>query len=348
MKILIYSDNHWCQYSSIVRKRGEKYSIRLENQIKSVSWAEQLATNAKCSLIVHCGDFFDSANLNAEEISALNEVKWNENIFHSFICGNHELGRNDLVYNSLKVLGLNNNIEVIDEHPVMVQVANTYLAFLPYILEPNRKSIKDYFPNVDKDNTIIFSHNDIKGIQMGPVISQEGFEIEDIENNCRLFINGHLHNGAKITDKIINIGNLTGQNFSEDATKYDHCAFVLDTDTDTIEVYENPYAFNFYKLDFTKGSMEILNTLKPNSVLAIKCYEQDIDTIKTYLTDNAEKLRVVDYRIILEHITELSEEDKEEIVQLTSVDHLKMFTEYVLENIANTEIARQELAEVLK
>ena len=31
MRILIYSDNHWCQYSSIVRKRNKKYSLRLEN-----------------------------------------------------------------------------------------------------------------------------------------------------------------------------------------------------------------------------------------------------------------------------------------------------------------------------
>lgn len=45
---------------------------------------------------------------------------------------------------------------------------------------------------------------------MGQFISKAGFDINDIEDNCDLFINGHLHNGSKITDKIFNVGNLTG------------------------------------------------------------------------------------------------------------------------------------------
>ena len=56
MRILIYSDNHWCQYSSIVRKRGEKYSLRLENQIESVSWAENLSMDAGCEKIIQLGE----------------------------------------------------------------------------------------------------------------------------------------------------------------------------------------------------------------------------------------------------------------------------------------------------
>ena len=66
---------------------------------------------------------------------------------------------------------------------------------------------------------------------MGPFISKTGFTIEDIENNCDLFINGHLHNGMKITNKIINLVNLTGQNFSEDALRYEHKIMILDTHT---------------------------------------------------------------------------------------------------------------------
>ena len=37
MKVLLYTDNHFSQYSSILRNRGERYSIRLENQIKSIN-----------------------------------------------------------------------------------------------------------------------------------------------------------------------------------------------------------------------------------------------------------------------------------------------------------------------
>lgn len=37
MKILLYSDVHWSQYSSMVRDRGDNYSLRLQNCIQSVS-----------------------------------------------------------------------------------------------------------------------------------------------------------------------------------------------------------------------------------------------------------------------------------------------------------------------
>ena len=45
---------------------------------------------------------------------------------------------------------------------------------------------------------------------MGQFKSTEGYNVQDIDANCDLFINGHLHNGEKITKKIINIGNISG------------------------------------------------------------------------------------------------------------------------------------------
>ena len=61
MRILLYTDNHFCTNSSIIRKNGEKYSIRLENQIKSVNWAEQLGIEKNCDMVIHLGDFFDKS-----------------------------------------------------------------------------------------------------------------------------------------------------------------------------------------------------------------------------------------------------------------------------------------------
>lgn len=37
MKILLYTDNHFCEKSSIINKYGEKYTYRLENQLKSIN-----------------------------------------------------------------------------------------------------------------------------------------------------------------------------------------------------------------------------------------------------------------------------------------------------------------------
>lgn len=38
MKILIYSDIHISQGSSIVKQQGDKYSLRLQHIVESISW----------------------------------------------------------------------------------------------------------------------------------------------------------------------------------------------------------------------------------------------------------------------------------------------------------------------
>lgn len=91
MRICIWGDNHWSQYSSIIRKRGQKYSCRLENSIQSLNWVEKLAVDKNCDMTVCLGDFFDSSSLNAEEITALKDVHWS-NLPKYFIVGNHEMG----------------------------------------------------------------------------------------------------------------------------------------------------------------------------------------------------------------------------------------------------------------
>lgn len=349
MKILIYSDNHWCQYSSIVRKRGEKYSLRLENQIKSLNWVEDLGRNNRVQLSVCCGDFFDTPTLNAEELSALKEVNWNKSIPHYFLCGNHEMGSNDLQFNSVNALLSVPNAEVID---TIHSLNCPKILLLPYILEENRKPLKYYISkflnnSTDINDLIVFSHNDIKGIQMGAFVSEKGFEISDIENNCALFINGHLHNGAKVSDKVINVGNLTGQNFSEDAFKYEHCAYILDTATMKIQVFKNPFALNFYKIDLTDGKDWTIFDNIENAVLTVKCFEKDAKILKNILAENSELSKyVIEIRYIIQ--PEIIKDNNIETSQLKSVDHLEMFKNYILETLGNSETVNKVLSEVIK
>lgn len=219
--------------------------------------------------------------------------------------------------------------------------------FLPYVLEADRKPLKDYF----KDSTgrrVIFSHNDIAGIRMGVFESKIGFDINDIQDNCELFLNGHLHNGTQVAEGVYNLGNLTGQNFSEDASKYMHCAFILDTDTLSLTPVKNPYALNFYKSDNASEFIRRGN-VEPNSIVTVKCKEDEYDSVKEFLETKKEAGTVLDYRILLDRSVlggaEVAEDNSEQLMD--TVDHLNKFVEYVHEHIGNSDIVNEELSHIL-
>lgn len=352
MKILVYSDNHWCQYSSILRKRGDKYSVRLENQIKSINWAENLAEKLGCGVVIHCGDFFDKESLNSMELTALNELVFSD-MTHFMLIGNHEMGLASLDYSSTHLFGIESNFSIINRPTTLDVDSNTQICFLPYDIKSDGKKIEDVFPKTEKKR-IIFSHNDLKGLQLGQYISSHGFELEDIENNCDLFINGHIHNGGRISKVIFNIGNLTGQNFSEDGFKYDHVVFVVDTETLKIEVYDNPYAINFYKVDFTENnSIDYINEVSSkmhNAVVTIKCNEEDADYLQKRF-GNIEDRIVPHHSSILEsRFIIVSKEvavDNNEIEDL-SVDHISEFKKYILQEFTSSEIVLDELQKIFE
>lgn len=359
MKILVVGDVHWSQYSSILRRRGEKYSYRLENLIESVDWAENLADETNCDFIVYLGDFFDRSEINSEELSALREISWSKKQ-HYFLVGNHEAGRGDLFYNSANIFGIA-NFTVIDTPTHQTYYRdNITFEFIPYILEENRKPLNEYVLNpLEVQKRVIFSHNDIKDFQMGQFISKNGFSIDEIQDNCDLFLNGHLHNGGKVADKIINVGNLSGQNFSEDAFKYEHSVIVLDTYTMKCAVYENPYALNFYKLDFTKNDdidyiNEISMKMKRNSIATIKCNEKDLEFMRQRFDPKHRDLNslipyncnMADARIVAQF--DISSQIVNKIEESIHIDHLKEFSDYMINLLGDSEVLQHELSEVCR
>ena len=347
MKIGICGDIHWSTYSSILRNRGKNFSLRLEGLIKSLSWVEQIIKEQGCAEEIFLGDTFDKPDLTAEEISALSEVEWNNNSrLKHFIVGNHESGVSSLIYNSTQTL---HKVGVVEDKPYLYPLDDkTELLFLPYITEDDRKPLVEYLTNRNNNKKLIIcSHNDIKGFQMGAFLSKTGFEVDEINKNCDLYLNGHLHNCGKVNDKIINIGVLTGQNFSEDAFKYDHHIAVLDTETMTLEYFENPYAFNFYKIAIDKESdINDLNKLKNNAIVSLKCLCGFEDKVKEIL-ENSKK--IINYRVMIER-NDTFEYDGE-LQDLNNIDHLKQFQEFILErqpDIGDINVVKEELVEVCK
>jgi calcineurin-like phosphoesterase family protein len=350
MKIAVYTDPHWSAYSSILRGRGEKYSLRLHNLIKSINWVEEIAASKGCQSIFCLGDFFDKEELSAEELTALQEIEWAD-MSHVFLVGNHEMARSDLSISSTHLFKLCPRATIVDV-PCHYMVENTEICLLPYVLETDRKTIGEYFPGCNHiSKKVIFSHNDIKGIQMGKFVSQEGFEIEDIHNNCNLFINGHLHNGSWISEKICNLGNLTGQNFSENALLYPHKLMILDTETLDYEYFDNPHAMHFFKIDLSNYQdtdkdchdiNKIIDSLYENSVVTCKVPIE----LKTLVEDLIyTQPKILCSRIVLDI-------PKDSNINITgdsfkTVDHLEQFCNYIKSEVGSTGLIEDELSKVI-
>lgn len=344
MKFLIYSDVHFCENSSIVRSIGKKYSTRLENLIKSINWAEDFAQVMSCDEIICLGDFFNKPDLNSRELTALQDICWSK-LPHTFLVGNHDACDKSLFYNSVTALK-NNGFEIITEPTFRLIDGKKYI-FLPYITEDRRKSLDYYIDLFPSELTYIFSHNDIKGIRYGAFESNEGFDIKEIEQKCKIFLNGHLHNMEKFCRNGLNVGNLTGQNFSEDARKYSHCCVILDTSDNSIEIFENPYALNFYKLDYTDtNSDNYCFELKNNAVLSIRCKTNQVDYIRSSLkacSDNIVEARVS----VVPESTDLKT-SPESAKRFLHEDHKEKFRLFCHQNLTPSNILVQELNEVCK
>ena len=337
MKVLIYSDIHISQDSSIVKGFGKNYSTRLEYIIKSINWAENLAINHKCDLIFNLGDTFNKPIVNAMEATAVQDIKWAD-LPHYILVGNHDSDVVSLEYSSVSIL------KKLGFH-IIKEVTHLYdnedvFTFIPYILEDNRKPLTEYL--VGK-NDIVLSHNDIAGFRFGNFVSKEGFKVDDIEKCCKLFLNGHLHNSSFLSDKILNVGNLCGQNFTEDSLKYSHGCWILDTKTNSLEFYENPYSLNFYKLEYPSDK-KVFSNLKNNSVLMVKCERSYQEELKNILANYSDK--IVTTRVLLYDKDIIENIDTQ--VKLDKVDHLKQFTDFIHEQLGNTELINEELMEVCR
>lgn len=360
MRFCLYSDCHFSEFSSIIRSQGEIFSTRLENLIASISWAEQIAIDKNCDEIICLGDFFDRSDLNSREITALNEIRWAD-MPHTYLVGNHDASTKNLLFNSVNVLK-KYGFQIIN-NVVLRHIAKCDLLFVPYFLDSDRKDLATYFDSfyndskavlkINKPKRVVLSHNDIKGLQYGGFQSKNGFAIDDIIENCDLFLNGHLHNsdGKPFAPHAFNLGNLTGQNFSEDASIYSHRVYILDTDAGTLNSIENPYAINFYKLSLVDDKSinifrEMLFSLKSNAVVSIKCPAELKNDLQDILSEDDIQNKIIESRITYSVRRVDDPEDTSAELLHSADDYLLKFITFCKENLPQSDLLEEELSEV--
>lgn len=355
MKILLYTDNHYSKKTSVINWQGSKYSARIENQILSLNWVEQLAVDNDCDSVICLGDFFDKPVLDDEEISGLKEIRWS-NITHFFLVGNHESTVMDLRYSATNILSNNINRFIIDQ-PFYIQRNDFYLVFIPYYLPDELKPIEEYLnlvglKDVDKNKVIILSHNDICGIDfIAGIKSTSGFTLGDIENNCNLFLNGHIHSREKFCKNGYNIGNLTGKNFTEDSFKHPHGATILNIENGkaTLEFVENPYAFNFYTLNIIEDKdFNQLDEIKNNSIVRIHCSLNLRERLMEQINNDKRIIKSTIFDLSGEKVKTNLEEDLD-LTEITAESYMVKFRNFCLNHSEKVDdLFMNELEEILK
>lgn len=241
MKIGIYADPHFSQTSSIIVGKQGEFTGRLDNLIKSFKWMNKFFKDNDCKIVFCLGDMTDKPVLTAEEITAMSRCGIED---HHLIVGNHCRSDQSGEMNSLSIFNKVYYKPRIVEIPSEVNPFPTKILILPYSSTPY--DLTEFADKVD----IILSHNDIKGYDYGSHVSTSGYDLHDIMERCTLFINGHLHNGGwLVKDRIMNLGQLSGMNFSSCGGEWEPSVGILDTDKVRIDIYENPEAYRFKKIE---------------------------------------------------------------------------------------------------
>lgn len=247
-----------------VKPRENDYSMRfcprLAHLYETIKWIDNKPCGGLFKKIVQLGDIVSKATLDAEELSMISEVGC---ITEEWTCirGNHGLGINN--HDSDSAVRLKEIIRrpqwLVEEDWESGKFYN--LVYLPYVLEKDRKPLSEYLEGMDISlPTLILNHNDIKGMDYGGYIEKNGWSIEELEDWGDLIICGHIHNQQWLTDKILIVGNVDGENLTEDYRLHPHGIWRLDEGAfldgvepkQCMEFIENPYAMKFANVEIKK------------------------------------------------------------------------------------------------
>ena len=241
MKIGIYADAHFSLNSSIILGQTNSLEGRLNHLIDSFEWMYGLFRDNGVETIIDLGDLTDSYVIRAEEITAVSKaLSFNTTIPEFHILGNHERLDYKGEISSISF------VDSIDNQYVVTDLTHMTLDDKSVTLLPYSNGYTDEYIESLEDTDYLFTHLDILGSDTGDWSLTDGIKPTILANKFGLTVNGHIHNGSwVIPNKVLNLGSISGQNFSSRQISWNPSVMILDTDTNDYKLYENPYALIF-------------------------------------------------------------------------------------------------------
>lgn len=235
-KILLFGDLHIHHSHRFSLLDCNGYTTREKEHLQCADDICRIAKEENIDHIVFLGDMIGpvgdalSTQTLMVMIQFMQKLKSLDNVKLSLLVGNHDISGhiNNRYSHKLFPFCYDNKISVYSE-PVSI---GDYI-FMPYCI--SNEYATSFLENIeDKKNKIVFSHLEIKGINLGNGIeTDKGVELSLLKQFKYVF-QGHYHNGINLASNVIVAGSTQRISFKDPGISRKNI-IIYDTDTNVIK-----------------------------------------------------------------------------------------------------------------
>lgn len=335
MRYLFFSDIHFHGTHRFSHITDEGYTIRELEHLSCAQTLIDICNKEDIDRIVFCGDLYQAVgdNLSTQTQSAVCEFveKISKIKPLDMLVGNHDLSgtTNFKAVHKLIPFKYFNNVTVYDS-----PVEKDGIVYMPYCTSDEYATT--VLENIkDKKNKVVFSHLELKGINLGNGIETTHGVPLDLLSQFKMTIQGHYHGSSSYGPNIKVIGSTQRLSF-KDPGKSRNNIIIYDTETNKIE----RRSFNCPDwLTFTDDNIDDILTADLNNYVKVEV-SSDI-----LLTDDIKaRLDLFKGKDIHIDLTRLSfdKHSSADINQDTAEDEVSIIKQFI-EKTDNSEQQKRQL-----
>ena len=335
MRYLCFSDIHFHGTHRFSHITDEGYTIRELEHLSCAQTIIDICNKEDIDRIVFCGDLYQAVgdNLSTQTQSAVCEFveKISKIKPLDMLVGNHDLSgtTNFKAVHKLIPFKYFNNVMVYDS-----PVEKDGIVYMPYCTSDEYATT--VLENIkDKKNKVVFSHLELKGINLGNGIETTHGVPLDLLSQFKMAIQGHYHGSSSYGPNIKVIGSTQRLSF-KDPGKSRNNIIIYDTETNKVE----RRSFNCPDwLTFTDDNIDDILTTNLNNYVKVEV-SSDI-----LLTDDIKaRLDLFKGKDIHIDLTRLSfdKHSSADINQDTAEDEVSIIKQFI-EKTDNSEQQKRQL-----
>ena len=335
MRYLCFSDIHFHGTHRFSHITDEGYTIRELEHLSCAQTLIDICNKEDIDRIVFCGDLYQAVGDNLSTQTQAAVCEFVEKISKikplDMLVGNHDLSgtTNFKAVHKLIPFKYFNNVTVYDS-----PVEKDGIVYMPYCTSDEYATT--VLENIkDKQNKVVFSHLELKGINLGNGIETTHGVPLDLLSQFKMTIQGHYHGSSSYGPNIKVIGSTQRLSF-KDPGKSRNNIIIYDTETNKIE----RRSFNCPDwLTFTDDNIDDILTTDLNNYVKVEV-SSDI-----LLTDDIKaRLDLFKGKDIHIDLTRLSfdKHSSADINQDTAEDEVSIIKQFI-EKTDNSEQQKRQL-----